>query len=508
MRKLFKLLTKRLVWYALFILFQFAILVYFILSYSANIYWFSAFIGLSIVLAIFIMTREENPSYKMVWMFIMLVLPMVGSVLYLVFGNKKLGRFAQKKMSRYTALRQEVYIGDIESDNALSQKSPVFARESSYIANASGFGVWQNTKTTYYPIGEDFYEDLLIELKKAKSFIFLEYFIIGKGKMWSSILEILRDKANKGVDVRVVYDDLGSINVLPAFYDVELRKMGIKAMAFNAVRPHMNPRLNYRDHRKILVIDGNTCFTGGLNLSDEYINDEIRFGYWKDNAIKLEGDAVWSMTFMFMSLWNANSNDIFKLSDSKYRPSIKAESDGFVQPFSDSPLDSENVCEYAYMQVINNAERYVWITTPYLILDNEMQTALKLAAKSGVDVRIVTPYYADKKSVHEVTRANYKVLVEAGVKIYEYTPGFLHSKTVIADDEIALVGTANMDYRSFYLHFELGVAFYDSSMVHEVKNDIVGIMNVSEEQTLAKITKISRTRKILRAFLKFFSPAL
>ena len=305
--------------------------------------------------------------------------------------------------------------------------------------------------------------------------------------------------------VAVIYDDMGSINVLPAGYDRVLRQKGIKAVAFNRVRMHINPRLNFRDHRKIFDIDGNICYTGGLNLADEYANDEVRFGYWKDNAVKFRGAAVWNFTFLFLEMWMG----VWGADDDlgRFLPTVHAQSDGFVQPFGDNPLDDYSTAEDVYIQMINNARRYVWITTPYLVPDDQMAGALEIAAASGVDVRIITPRHPDKKTVFEVSRSNYEPLMKAGVKIYEYIPGFMHSKTFIADDETAVVGTTNIDYRSFYLHFELSVLFVRSSVVAAVKEDFLKTFGLSEKMTAEMVRARGPVHRAVRYFLRLFSPA-
>lgn len=508
MRKLLKFLTSRLVWSALFFILQFVLLGYVVLIAANKAIWYRVFTVGSICLAALVMTREENPAYKMTWVFLMMIFPLFGGLLYLMYGNKKFGYFSRRKVLKYVKENYQQFPEDSAARGDLSLFDPQLARQSDFIRATSHFGVWRNTDAQYFGNGEDFLADLLEMLKKAEHFIFLEYFIIGKGLCWSQILEILKKKAEQGVDVRIIYDDVGSINSVPAFYDLELRKMGINAVKFNPIHLHFNPRLNFRDHRKILIIDGNACYTGGLNLSDEYINEEIRFGYWKDNAIRLSGDAVWNFTIMFLEMWYFVTGEDFLDDVIRFRPTIQGLPDGFVQPFSDTPLDEYNVAESAYMQIINNARSFVWITTPYLILDNEMITALEIAACSGVDVRIITPHYPDKPSVHAVSRSYYPRLLKAGVKIFEFTPGFIHSKTFVADDNMAFVGTANMDYRSFYLHFELSVAFYGSSIVHDVKEDFITCMNLSEEQELDKVLHISPFERLRRAFLRFFAPAL
>ena len=338
----------------------------------------------------------------------------------------------------------------------------------------------------------------------------MEYFIIDEGVMWNSILEILEEKAKEGVDVRVIYDDMGCIRTLPKKYYKILESKGIKAIAFNKFVPLLSVVMNNRDHRKITVIDGEVGFIGGINLADEYINEKVRFGHWKDASMVMEGQAVWNLTVMFLQLWNFNKE---KAEDYEKFRAIKSyetniESDGYVQPYGDSPLDGETVGEYVYLNIINKARDYVYINTPYLIIDNELVTALTLAAKSGVDVRIVTPHIEDKWYVHMVTRAYYTQLIECGVKIYEYVPGFIHSKTFVCDDEIGVVGTINMDYRSLYLHFECGVWLYKTKSVFEIKEDFLKTLEVCENITLDQCKNIKWSNRVLRAILRVFAPLM
>lgn len=283
--------------------------------------------------------------------------------------------------------------------------------------------------------------------------------------------------------------------------------MGIECRVFNRFRPSLDVFMNYRDHRKICIIDGNVGFTGGINLADEYINAYEKHGHWKDTSIMLKGDAVWSLTILFLQMWGntLSENDI---DFEAYKPTKSYPTDGFVQPFGDSPIDSDLIGENTYMNIINNAKEYVYIQTPYLILDHEMTTALCLAAQSGIDVRIITPHIPDKWYVHAVTRANYAELVRAGVKIYEYTPGFIHAKTIVSDDTYAIVGTTNFDFRSFYLHFECGVFLFRASTVLDVRNDFLQTQQLSEEITENDCEKVKLPVRILRALLRVFSPLM
>ncbi len=507
MRKLFKLITSRLLWSAILIVFEFAMMVYLVFwaAYARGYYVY--FYVLSAAVTLFVLTRKENPSYKVVWIALASIFPTLGGVLYLVFGNKKIGQRAQKRLRDYKNSHLILEKDTQEMEEArkmLTLDGDV--RLSSYIYNMTGLPAYDGTAAEYFPNGEDFFMDLYDELEKAERYIFIEYFIIGLGEVWSKTLEILKRKVAEGVDVRLIYDDLGSINAVPLYYERQLREYGIKAVAFNPVKMHMNPRLNFRDHRKIMSIDGEICYTGGLNLADEYANREIRFGYWKDNAIKLRGKACFSLTRLFLETWC--SLDKCKVELEAYRPKRSAKSDGLVQVFGTSPFFPEPMGENAYLHIINSARRYVWITTPYLIPDDKLSDALCMASESGIDVRIVTPNYPDKPQVHEVTRSNYENLLQAGVKIYEFIPGFVHSKMFISDDVRAIVGTTNLDYRSFFLHFELSVAFYASSVIADVKSDFEKIFSLSKEMRKGDNEKIGIIRKAFRYFYKLFSPAL
>ncbi|MDD5879236.1 MAG: cardiolipin synthase, partial [Clostridiales bacterium] len=353
-------------------------------------------------------------------------------------------------------------------------------------------------------------EKLVEELKKAKHFIFLEYFIIEEGIMWNTILEILKEKAKEGVDVRVIYDDVGCVMKLPYKYGDKLEKYGIKCRVFNPFIPILTNRLNNRDHRKIAVIDGYVGFMGGINLADEYINSFEKYGHWKDAAILLKGDAVFNLTVMFLTMWDFinNSDDDYL----KYRPenftNEKYLSKGYVQPFDDSPLVNEPIGETVYLNLINKAKKYIYINTPYLIIDNEMATALKIAAKSGIDVRIVTPHIPDKWFVHAVTRSYYHSFIKDNIKIYEYTPGFMHSKTFVVDDEYAVVGSINLDFRSLYLHFECGAWLYKTDSVLKVKEDFLDTLELCQQISLQDCENVKWPVKFGRLILRMFSPLL
>ncbi|MGI6432950.1 MAG: cardiolipin synthase [Sphaerochaetaceae bacterium] len=447
----------------------------------------------------------------MSWILLILSAPVLGVPFYLLFGNKRVGRRVARQMAKY----QEHYEKEMRSvlpepkaevRHYLYEFSRRLGRQSDYIRNLTGEPLWDHTSVDYYPLGEDAFEQILKEVALAERFILLEYFIIEEGQMWDAMLSSLKSKLEQGLIIRIMYDDLGCMQTLPPGYDKYLQALGFEVAVFNKVRPHLNAKLNYRDHRKILVIDGNIGFTGGINFADEYINKKIKYGHWKDTTVRLKGDAVWSLTLMFFQQWMFSTNEDIDLTE--YVPTISCPSDGYVQPFGDSPLDGENVAENAYIQIINHAKKYVWITTPYLIIDTQMTTALEIAAQSGIDVRIITPHFADKWYVHPVTRSNYLPLLRSGVRIFEYTPGFMHAKMFVSDDEVAIVGTTNMDFRSFYLHFECQVAFFASSMAHKVYQDIEQTLQLCTEISLLEQENLSPFVRFGRSVLKLFSPLM
>lgn len=484
---------------------QFVLLFYLVFwsAFTKQLVWI--FLLISIISGIAIITRKENSMYRLTWMFVQVVAPLFGGVLYILFANKKIGSLSEKNVLKFRSrIEDETNFISTVNRGELETVEPFFLRQVKYIENSTGFSAYEDTDIAYFTPGDDFFPDLMKHLKKAKKFIFIEYFIIEDGKWWNRILDILKEKVREGLDVRVVFDDMGSINVLPVNYEKTLQSFGIKAISFNKIKLYVNPRLNFRTHRKIFVIDGNIAYTGGVNLADEYANDKIKFGYWKDDAVRLHGSAVWNFTLMFLRNWDCLTEDHDTLD--LFVPTEKGISDGLVQPFDDSPVDKVNMTEECYLQIINSAEKYVWITTPYLILDETFEKALIMASRSGVDVRIITPHHPDKKTVFEVTRSNYESLLKNGVKIYEFTPGFIHSKNFICDDVTGAIGTANLDYRSFYLHFELCVLFHKSSIVGEMKDNFLKTMELSEEIHEGDEKKLKLSRRIVRNALRIMAP--
>lgn len=438
------------------------------------------FIAIAALMCLFIVWRDDNPAYKMGWILLVCLLPVLGVTMYVFFGNKRPSKSLKRKIDVLDRLQndnltQEEDLGEIMGNRLLNTVN--------YIGSRGPYPAWTDTASRYYALGDDAYPDMLEDLAGAEHFIFMEYFIIAEGEMWNSISEILKRKAAEGVDVRLIYDDLGSINTFSARETAALREEGVKVLAFNPLKPFASLVYNNRDHRKILVVDGHTAYSGGFNLADEYINRIQRFGHWKDTGIRIRGHAVWNFTVMFLKMWNS-----FRPTEEDYspfRPHVhhpdEFGSDGIIQPYADSPLDDENIGENVYLEILSQAEDYVYIFTPYLIIDNEMKTSLELAAKRGVDVRIVTPAIPDKKTIFRLSRSYYRPLMKAGVRIYEYTPGFMHAKSYLSDDKIGVVGTINMDYRSLFLHFECGTLLIGCQALYDLKKDCEAVFGVSRE---------------------------
>ena len=509
MKKILRFITQRVVITALLIVLQALLLFGFIWKLDNYfVYFYAGSVLLSLLITLGIINSKSNPAYKIAWLIPILLFPVFGGLVYLLFGSDRTGRYLRKKLQGIGTEMDNV-IGEAHRRSGAEQLPPDAANQSRYISHYAYCPPYQNTTTEYLPLGEVKFERMVEELKKAKHYIFLEYFIIQEGKMWNTILDILRQKAAEGVDVRVIYDDMGCIMILPTGYDRTLEQMGIKCRIFNPFVPILSSRFNTRDHRKICVIDGNVGFTGGINLADEYINAYEKHGHWKDTSILLKGEAVFNLTVMFLSMWDYLDGTTGKTDYSRYYPTVWDENaKGYVQPFADNPLDDEAVGETVYLNLINKAKRYVYITTPYLILSSEMLTALTSAAKCGVDVRIITPHIPDKWYVHAVSRSHYQPLIEAGVKIYEYTPGFIHAKTFVVDDDYAVVGTINLDYRSLYLHFECAVWMYQTPSVAQVRDDFFKTQQISQEITLEECRSLSFPRRLGRSVLRVFAPLM
>lgn len=508
--KFLKLLFSRMSITGILILAQIAAITYLVLNFAEQ---FAIVYGIiyvfNICMIIYILNKRGSSTFKLPWIIIMMVLPIFGAILYIMLGRNKPTKKMMEKVKVIIRKNKEAVKEnkDVYADLLLDDK--MMYNQSQYIFKSTYMPVYRNTSTKYLKIGEEYIEELLKELKKAKKFIFLEYFIVEEGKMLDSIIEVLKEKVKQGVEVRVMYDDLGSIMTIRDDYPKYLESLGIKCQVFNPFVPIFSIIHNNRDHRKIAVIDGKVGFTGGLNLADEYINEKVVHGHWKDTGIKLKGDAVRSLTSLFLESWNFYRPE--DRSYLKFMPELdesELKEDGYVQPFGENPLDKEMVAQTIYMNIINQSEDYVYINTPYLIVDTDIIGALIAAAKRGVDVRITTPHIADKWYVHIVTRSQYEELIEAGVKIYEYKPGFIHAKSFVCDDKLAVIGTINLDYRSLVHHFECGVWLYKNSAIKDMKKDYL-----ETQKKCIKITKkfckdIKWYNKLASDLIKIFTPLM
>lgn len=467
------------------------------------------FMIISVLAVLYILNRRIDPTYKIAWIIPIMIFPVLGGLFYVLLGGTGLSNRMKNKMHTIVDKMKEcLYQHPITLEN-LKNENKISFNQAKYIEKYSSCPVYDNSATEFLPSGEGFFKHLIEELKKAEKYIFLEFFIIEEGIMWNTILDILKEKARQGLDVRVIYDDFGCVTRLPRGYKKTLEGFGIKCSIFNPYIPVLSFRLNNRNHRKIVVIDGKTAYTGGVNIADEYINAVEKFGHWRDSVIEIKGDAVWSLTVMFLSMWSYLRNidedyECFKPEDYD----MSEDCHGYVQPFDDSPLDNEHVSEAVYLNLINQAEKYIYIETPYLIIDNKMMVALTMASKRGVDVRILTPYIPDKWYAFAVTESNYEELLEAGVSIYQYTPGFNHGKTFVVDDDYAVVGTINLDYRSLYLHFECGVWMYNTDSVQQVKSSTLEALELSKQVTLEDIKNTPKIKKIIRSIFKIFAPLM
>lgn len=462
-----------------------------------------------VVVLIYIINAEGNPAFKMTWMLCVMAFPAVGTLFYIYVKSQVGVRWMGKRLATLKIETDPYMMQDMDVVDALRASKPANANLAYYLAHHMGFPTYRNTEVTYFPLGEDKFEALVPELKKARKYIFMEYFIVEKGYMWDTILKILVQKAREGVEVRFMYDGTCAISNLPYEYPQELERKGIRCKMMNPIRPFLSTVQNNRDHRKICVIDGRVGFTGGINLGDEYINRKERFGHWKDTAVMLKGDAVQSLTMLFLQMWNVDEKEeeYYTRYLTPRRQGLRREL-GYVLPYGDSPFDNENVGEEVYFHILNHAKKYVHIMTPYLILDNEMITTLTRTAKSGIEVIIIMPHIPDKWYAFVVAKTYYRELIRAGVQIYEYKPGFVHAKVFVSDDDTATVGTINLDYRSLYLHFECGVFIYNNSVVDRVERDFQETLMKCHKVSLVELRNRSLFSKITGQVLRLFAPLM
>ncbi|MEZ7605873.1 MULTISPECIES: cardiolipin synthase [Streptococcus] len=471
--------------------------------------WLSALVIVSLYIGtiLTIVNRNMPPESKVTWL-LFAVVPVFGFLLYLMFGERRLSKKEIQQLEKMDSMKfREDNSYDLRVELKQENKS-AFGIVKSLLSMDHNADVYDGTTSQYFPLGEEMFEAMLDDLRSAKKFIFLEFYIIDPGLMWNRILQILVDKVQQGVEVKLLYDDIGCMATLPGDYTKRLRKMGIDAHKFNKVIPRMTVAYNNRDHRKILVVDGQVGYTGGINLADEYINHIVRFGHWKDGGVRLEGRAVKALTRLFLMNWYINRGEITDF-DRYHFDSQRVEGKGLYIPYGSGPkpIYKEQVGKAVYQNIINQAIDYVYITTPYLIIDYDLTEDIKNAAMRGVDIRIVTPFIPDKKLIQIVTRGAYPDLLEAGVKIYEYTPGFIHSKNVISDDELAVVGTINFDYRSLVHHYENAVLMYQTESIADIKQDFEDLFDVSKEISLETLQN-SWYQRLLKEIMQLFAPLL
>ena len=462
----------------------------------------------AVLVVLHIVNRSMNPNNKILWTFLILLSPVFGLLLYMIFGRRGAVVVNRKKMEAIKSNMLKHLYQTPEVNQTIELQDKTVYRQMKYINDWSGYPAYQNTSTKYYKCGEEMFPDMIVELEKAERFVFLEYYIIEAGYMLNRILEILERKVQAGVDVRLIYDDIGSIGTVPKDYAKVLELRGIKCRPFQPFWPLMSVLFNNRDHRKMMVIDGKVGFIGGMNLADEYINHVERYGYWKDTVVRLKGEAVRSLTLMFLTMWEYVGGQKSDINSFLEYQNEEACEDGYVQPYCDCPFDEEYVGENVYLNIISQSVDYVYIFTPYLIIDNEMLTSLCNAAKRGVDVRIVTPGVPDKRIIYWITQSYYRVLIESGVKIYQYRPGFLHAKSFLCDDKIATVGSVNMDYRSLYLHFECGVFLYKCQAVQEMKQDCTEVFACSDEITISFCENQHFLVQLFQGVMRLLAPLL
>ncbi len=461
---------------------------------------------LSIFIVLNIIRTSRHISSDLMWIVIIMLFPMFGTIVYIFAGANLITGKTFYSIIKEEAKAKEYYKQDKEILDEVKTQNPNFTSELAFISN-EGYPIYKNTDFSFYSPCEDGWKAMLEEMEKAEKYIFMEYFIIEEGTMWNAVLAILEKKVKQGVECRVMYDDMGSLNTLPSSYTKQLEKKGIKAISFNRVSPIVNTIMNHRDHRKIMVIDGKVAFSGGANLADEYINVKRIHGHWLDNIIRIKGEAVWSYLVMFLTNWNALRHEDISYTQYKYTFQNCKNKDGYIIPYADTPFDQELTGQSVYEDILNSANEYVYIMTPYLIIDSEMINTLIHTAKKGVDVRIIMPGIADKQIVHDIGTSYYAQLIEGGVKIYEYEPGFVHSKVFISDNKYATVGTINLDYRSLYLHFENGTLLYNASTIKDIYQNYVETLEKCKEITI-KDTHMHFIKGFIISVIRIFAPML
>lgn len=509
MRKFLHFFTSRFFILALLLSGQIVLIVVFsVLSILTDYgyYYLVATLVLNIPFLIFVVNSKANETYKLAWMLLIAIVPVGGALFYLLFANKRDNKRQRKKIIKYNNLlikygnyTNDLYSLENKDSDAFSLSRALY--EKGYIPP------YRKSKASYYFPGEKVLDDLIRDLKSAKSFIFIEFYIIELGYFWDQILNVLKEKAREGVEIRILYDDFGCMQKLPYRYDKQLKKLGIECKIFNVYKPFLDIKMNNRDHRKLIIIDGCISYTGGINIADEYINKKKRFGQWRDNCIRIEGRATFGNILLFLSNWDNqnNLNEDFSNYKLSFDETLEEYQDQYVQPFGDVPFDYESLGENAYLNLINSAKKYLYISTPYLVLTESLLKSLILAKRKGVDVRIVIPGIPDKKITYQVSLSYAYKLILAGIKVYKFIPGFNHAKTFLVDDKFATVGTINLDLRSEFLNYENAIFLYNNDCLKDIKEDFNDMFSKSIILTNKDITKGGIFKQILWAILNCFA---
>ncbi len=464
----------------------------------------------AVIMVLYLLNSRFDPTAKITWLVVIMLMPVFGAFL-LWFTKSEIGhRLIKKRVDQIIRQAKDCIPQDMEVIRRLEQESPGVVALAHYMGRSGCHPVYDNTAVTYFPLGERKWEEMLRQLEQAQHYIFLEYFIVEEGLMWGKVLEILAKKAAEGVEVRIMIDGFCEFTTLSHNYPEKLKKLGIKCKMFAPLTPFVSTHYNYRDHRKILVIDGHTAFTGGINLADEYINHKKKFGHWKDTAVMLKGQAAQSFALMFLEMWGIEEKELEfdRFLSAAAAPQREEKAPGYVMPYGDCPLDDERVGERVYMDILNRAHKYVHIMTPYLILDGEMETALKFAAERGVDVKLILPGIPDKRPAYALAKSHYRSLLDSGVKIYEYTPGFVHAKLFVSDDREGVVGTINLDYRSLYHHFECAAYLYGVPCLADMEADCQATLAQCRIVTYETLKAEPWFRKLMGCLMKVVAPLM
>lgn len=505
--KIFKSSYTRIVIMGIVILLELLLLYLLFQYFYTQTAWIETVLKIiSVFIILGITNYSKHLSFDLFWMIMIVVSPVFGTTLYLLTGADLITNKTHKNLIDEAKKSEKYYHQNEQEYHDALALNDTYKGQIEYLVNGAHFPIYANHDVTYYELGDTGFPSMLEELSKAEKFIFMEYFIVEDGEMLQKILAILENKVKNGVEVRFMYDDVGSVMTVPSTFVNALQKKGIKCISFNRLNPIVSTIINHRDHRKILVVDGRVAFTGGINIADEYINKKVTHGHWKDNVIRITGEAVWSFTVLFLTNWNAinHEDDDYEVYHCNYESS---KTKGYIAPYGDTPLDNESVGQNIYLNILHQAKEYCYIMTPYLIIDSDMKSALIMARKRGVDVRIITPGVPDKKIIWKITKSYYPELLQEGIKIYEYTPGFVHSKVFVSDNVISTVGTINLDYRSLYLHFENGLYLYYVDEIQKVKEDFLSTMQLSHEVKREEI-QTTLVRGFLLSVIRLFSPML